>query len=73
MAEEEKMKVLVVILGILSAVIILCLLVFSFIYESDYRQLKECNKDKKVKSKSENGTDIDKSAVVTASDITDQC
>ena len=51
MAEEEKMKVLVVILGILSAVIILCLLAFSFIYESDYRQLKEWNKDKKVKSK----------------------
>ena len=51
MAEEEKMKVLVVILGILSAVIILCLLAFSFIYESDYQQLKEWNKDKKVKSK----------------------
>ena len=51
MAEEEEMKVLFVILGILSAVIILCLLVFSFIYESDYRQLKEWNKDKKVKSK----------------------
>lgn len=51
MAEEEKMKVLVVILGILSAVIILCLLAFSFIYESDYRRLKEWNKDKKVKSK----------------------
>ena len=45
------MKVLVVILGILSAVIILCLLAFSFIYESDYRQLKEWDKDKKVKSK----------------------
>ena len=51
MAEEEKMKVLVVILGILSAVIILCLLALSLIYESDYRQLKEWNKDKKVKNK----------------------
>ena len=51
MAEEEKMKALVVILGILSAVIILCLLAFSLIYESDYRQLKELDKDKKVKSK----------------------
>ena len=51
MAEEEKMKVLVVILGILSAVIILCLLAFSFIYESDYQRLKEWDKDKKVKSK----------------------
>ena len=75
------MKVLVVILGILSAVIILCLLAFSFIYESDYRQLKEWNKDKKVKSKDDlpnknknrNWTDIDKSTVVTASDITDRC
>ena len=45
------MKVLVVILGILSAIIILCLLAFSLIYESDYRQLKEWNKDKKVKNK----------------------
>lgn len=45
------MKVLAIILGILSAVIILCLLAFSFIYESDYRQLKELDKDKKVKSK----------------------
>ena len=51
MAEEEKMKALIVILGILSAVIILCLLAFSLIYESDYRQLKELDKDKKVKSK----------------------
>lgn len=51
MAEEEEMKALVVILGILSAVIILCLLAFSLIYESDYRQLKEWDKDKKVKSK----------------------
>ena len=39
------MKALVVIFGILSAVIILCLLAFSFIYESDYRQLKEWDKD----------------------------
>lgn len=45
------MKALVVILGILSAVIILCLLAFSFILESDYQQLKEWDKDKKVKSK----------------------
>ena len=45
------MKVLAIILGILSAIIILGLLAFSFIYESDYRQLKEWNKDKKVKSK----------------------
>ena len=44
MAEEEEMKVLAIILGILSAVIILCLLAFSFIYESDYRQLKELDK-----------------------------
>lgn len=51
MAEEEEMKALVVIFGILSAVIILCLLALSFIYESDYRQLKEWDKDKKVKSK----------------------
>ena len=51
MAEEEEMKVLAIILGILSAVIILCLLAFSFIYESDNRQLKELDKDKKVKSK----------------------
>ena len=39
------MKALIVIIGILSAVIILCLLAFSFIYESDYRQLKELYKD----------------------------
>jgi hypothetical protein len=45
------MKALVVIFGILSAVIILFLLALSFIYESDYRQLKEWDKDKKVKSK----------------------
>lgn len=45
MAEEEEMKALVVIFGILSAVIILCLLAFSFMYESDYRQLKEWDKD----------------------------
>ena len=36
MAEEEKMKALVVILGILSTVIILCLLALSFILESDF-------------------------------------
>lgn len=51
MAEEGKMKALVVILGILSAVIILCLLAFSFISEGDYRQPKEWDKDKKVKGK----------------------
>lgn len=51
MAEEEKMKVLVIILGILSAVIILGLLAFSFIFESDYQQLKEWDKDEKVKGK----------------------
>lgn len=51
MAEEEKMKVLVIILGILSAVIILGLLAFSFIFESDYRQPKEWDKDEKVKGK----------------------
>ena len=45
------MKALVVILGILSAVIILCLLAFSFISENDYQQPKECGKDEKVKSK----------------------
>ena len=53
MAEEEKMKALVVILGILSAVIILCLLALSFILESDYQQLKEWDKDEKVKSKND--------------------
>lgn len=45
------MKALVVILGILSAVIVLCLLAFSFISESDYQQPKEWDKDEKVKSK----------------------
>lgn len=45
------MKVLVIILGILSAVIILGLLAFSFIFESDYQQLKEWDKDEKVKGK----------------------
>ena len=53
MAEEEKMKALVVIFGILSAVIILCLLALSFILESDYQHLKEWDKDKKVKSKND--------------------
>lgn len=51
MAEEEEMKVLVIILGILSAVIILGLLAFSFIFESDYQQPKEWDKDEKVKGK----------------------
>lgn len=45
------MKVLVVILGILSAVIILGLLAFSFIFESDYQQPKEWDKDEEIKSK----------------------
>ena len=45
------MKALVVILGILSAVIILGLLAFSFIFEGDYQQPKEWDKDKKVKGK----------------------
>lgn len=45
------MKVLVIILGILSAVIILGLLAFSFIFETDYRQPKEWDKDEEVKSK----------------------
>lgn len=51
MAEEEEMKVLAIILWILSAVIILGLLAFSFVFEGDYRQPKEWDKDKKVKSK----------------------
>lgn len=45
------MKVLVVILGILSAVIILGLLAFNFIFESDYQQPKEWDKDEEIKSK----------------------
>lgn len=53
MAEEEKMKVLVVILGILSAIIILCLLAFILIYESDYRQLKEWDKGEEAKGKND--------------------
>ena len=51
MAEEEKMKALVVIIGILSAVIILCLLAFSFVFEGDYRQPKEWDKNEEAKSK----------------------
>lgn len=51
MAEEEKMKALVVILGILSAIIILGLLAFSFVFEGDYRQPKEWDKNEEVKSK----------------------
>jgi hypothetical protein len=51
MAEEEKMKALVVILGILSAIIILGLLAFSFVVEGDYRQPKEWDKAEEVKSK----------------------
>lgn len=45
------MKALVVILGILSAVIILCLLAFSFVFESDYQQPKEWDKYEEVKRK----------------------
>lgn len=45
------MKVLVIILGILSAVIIFGLLVFGFMFESNYQQPKEWDKDKEVKSK----------------------
>ena len=45
------MKVLVIILGILSAVIILGLLAFSFIFESDYQQPKEWDKNEEVKNK----------------------
>lgn len=51
MAEEEKMKALVVILGILSAIIILGLLAFSFVFEGDYWQPKEWNKNEEAKSK----------------------
>ena len=45
------MKVLVIILGILSAVIILGLLAFTFIFEGDYQQPKEWDKDEKAKIK----------------------
>ena len=45
------MKVLVIILGILSAIIILGLLAFSFIFESDYQQPKEWDKDEEAKGK----------------------
>lgn len=45
------MKALVVILGILSAIIILGLLAFSFVVEGDYRQPKEWDKAEEVKSK----------------------
>ena len=51
MAEEEEMKVLVIILGILSAIIILGLLAFSFVFEGDYRQPKEWDKYEEVKRK----------------------
>ena len=51
MAEGEEMKVLVVILGILSAIIILGLLAFSFVFESNYQQPKEWDKDEEIKSK----------------------
>ena len=45
------MKALVVILGILSAIIILSLLAFSFVFEGDYRQPKKWDKNEEVKSK----------------------
>lgn len=45
------MKVLVIILGILSAVIILGLLAFSFVFEGDYRHPKEWDKNEEAKSK----------------------
>ena len=51
MAEEEKMKVLAIILGILSAIIILGLLAFSFVFEGDYRQPIEWDKNEEAKSK----------------------
>ena len=51
MAEEEKMKALIVILGILSAIIILGLLAFSFVFESNYQHPKEWDKGEEIKSK----------------------
>ena len=45
------MKVLAIILGILSAVIILGLLAFSFVFEGDYRQPKELDENEEAKSK----------------------
>ena len=45
------MKVLAIILGILSAIIILGLLSFSFVFEGDYRQPKEWDKNEEAKSK----------------------
>lgn len=45
------MKVLVIILGILSAVIILGLLVFSFVFEGDYKQPKKWDKNEEVKNR----------------------
>lgn len=45
------MKALVIILGILSAVIILGLLVLSFVFEGDYKQPKKWDKNEEVKSR----------------------
>lgn len=45
------MKALVVILGILSAIMILGLLAFSFVFERDYQQPKEWDKYEEVKRK----------------------
>lgn len=51
MAEEEEMKALVIILGILSAVIILGLLMFSFIFEIDCQQPKKLDENEEVKNR----------------------
>lgn len=45
------MKALVIILGILSAVIILGLLVLSFVFEGDYKQPKKWDKNEEVKNR----------------------
>lgn len=47
------MKALVIILGILSAVIILGSLVFSFVFEGDYKQPKKWDKNEEVKSRND--------------------
>mgnify|MGYP007025936219 CR=1 FL=1 len=45
------MKALVIILGILSAVIILGLLMFSFIFEIDCQQPKKLDENEEVKNR----------------------
>ena len=45
------MNVFAIILGILSAVFILFLFSFSFVFEGDYRQPKEWDKNEEAKSK----------------------